>query len=148
MSKFSIGIDFGTLSARALLVDLGSGEEIALSEYKYPHSVMDTSLYDGTKLSGDWALQHPQDYIDALKITVREAVGKAGVSVGDIIGVGVDFTSCTVIPVDEAWRPLCFNERYINEPHAYAKLWKHHAAQPEADRINEIAMKNGYEALL
>ena len=149
MSKFTIGIDFGTMSARALVVEVESGNELAVAEYNYPHAVMDTFFYDEeTKLPEGWALQHPQDYVDALRTTVPETIKKSGVSVENIIGVGVDFTSCTMMPVDEHFIPLCFDEKYKNEPHAYVKLWKHHAAQFEADKISKTAKENGYNTLL
>ena len=66
MASYSIGIDFGTLSGRALLIDVETGEELASSVYEYPHGVMDRELPCGKKLPQDWALQHPQDYLDVL----------------------------------------------------------------------------------
>lgn len=141
MAKYSIGLDFGTLSGRALLVNVETGEELASAVYEYPHGVMDTAIPCGKKLKADWALQHPQDYLDVVKITVPAVLERSGVSAEDVIGVGVDFTACTVLPVLEDGTPLCFLEEYKEEPHAYVKLWKHHAAQDLADKMNEVAIE-------
>lgn len=143
MAKYSIGLDFGTLSGRALLVNVETGEELASAVYEYPHAVMDTALPCGKKLKADWALQHPQDYLDVVKITVPQVLKQSGVAAEDVIGVGVDFTACTVLPVLEDGTPLCFLDAYKDEPHAYVKLWKHHAAQDLADKMNEVAVERG-----
>ncbi len=143
MSKYSIGIDYGTLSARAVLATVDGGKEIAGAEFVYPHAVMDKTLPDGTALENNSAFQHPQDYLDALKHTVSTVLRESGVCVDDIVGIGVDFTSCTVLPVDEKGTPLCFYDEFKSEPHAYAKLWKHHSAQTEADEITEKAIEFG-----
>ena len=141
MAKYAIGVDFGTLSCRALLVDVKTGEELATSVLDYPHSVMDEALPSGKKLGADWALQDPQDYLDVLKATIPDVIKKSGVSADDIIGLGVDFTACTVMPVKKDGTPLCFIDKFKDEPHAYVKLWKHHAAQAQATKLNEIAEK-------
>lgn len=147
MTKYSIGVDFGTLSGRALLVDIESGIEIESCALDYPHAVMDEMLPDGTRLGADWALQHPKDYLDVLTKTIAGVIRKSGVSAEDIIGVGVDFTACTMLPVQGDGTPLCFADRFINNPHAYVKLWKHHAAQDKANRLNSIAEDMGEEWL-
>lgn len=139
MAKYTVGIDFGTLSARALVAEVETGCEMGWAAFDYPHGVMDESLPDGTKLLPDWALQHPDDYLAALKNVVSEAVRNSGVDKNDIIAIGVDFTASTFLPLDENMRPLC--EKYPSEPHAYAKLWKHHGAQAQADRMTEIVRK-------
>lgn len=139
MSKYAIGLDYGTLSGRALLVDVSDGREVATSVFEYPHAVMDECLPSGKKLGMDWALQHPQDYIDVLGNTIPAVIKQSGVDPADIIGVGIDFTTCTVLPVLADSTPLCFLPEYNDNPHAYVKLWKHHAAQPYANRLNEIA---------
>ena len=143
MAKYAVGIDFGTLSARALVVEMGTGRELASSVMDYPHAVMDERLPDGTRLGHDWALQHPQDYLDCLAKTIPEAVAESGINAADIIGVGIDFTACTLLPCLADGTPLCFLPAYRNNPHAYIKLWKHHAAQGQADRLNEIAEARG-----
>lgn len=99
MAKYAIGVDFGTLSGRALLVDVKTGDELATSVLDYPHSVMDEKLPSGKKLGADWALQDPRDYLDVLTTTIPDVIEKSGVSVDDIIGIGLDFTACTVMPV-------------------------------------------------
>lgn len=139
MSKYVIGVDYGTLSGRAVIADAKTGEEKASAVYEYPHAVMDETLPDGTKLGTDWALQHPQDYLDVLTHTIPEVLEKSGISADDVIGVGTDFTACTLIPVKADGTPLCFLPEYEHEPHAYVKLWKHHAAQDKANKLNEIA---------
>lgn len=144
MPKYSLGIDFGTLSERTILVDAADGREIATSVYDYPNGVIDDRLPEtNEKLPPDWALQDPADYLRALEITVPAVLKEAGVSAEDVIGIGVDFTACTVIPIDKAGQPLCFDPRWRKNPHSWVKLWKHHAAQPEATRINELAREMG-----
>lgn len=137
--KYTLGIDFGTLSGRCIVVNVETGEEMAVSVYEYPHGVMDKHLPGGRLLGVDWQLQHPQDYIDVIKNTVPDAVNRAGIKAEDIIGIGTDFTACTMLPVDEEGIPLCLKEKFASEPNAYVKLWKHHAAQKYADRLNETA---------
>lgn len=143
MAKYSIGVDYGSLSGRAVLVNVETGEELGTSILNYPHEVMETSLPDGTKLGVDFALQHPQDYLDVLAYTIPNVLKETGVSAQDVIGVGIDFTACTVLPVKADGTPLCFMDEYKSEPHAYVKLWKHHAAQDKANQLNEIAAKMG-----
>lgn len=147
MPKYSIGVDFGTLSGRALLVNVETGEELATAVYEYPHAVMDENLPSGKKLAHDWALQHPQDYLDVFANTIPAVLKEAGVNSEDVIGVGIDFTACTVLPVKEDGTPLCFLEQYKDEPHAYVKLWKHHAAQDKANQLNDIAEKTNQKWL-
>ena len=143
MGKYAIGIDFGSLSARALVAEVGSGRELGSSTLDYAHGVMDRALPDGARLGSDWALQHPQDYLDCLAHVIPSAMGLAGIGPEDVVGVGLDFTACTMLPVDESGTPLCFLPAYAHNPHAYVKLWKHHAAQPQADRLNQIALERG-----
>ena len=147
MSKYVIGIDFGTLSARALVAEIGTGKELASATMNYPHAVMDEQLPCGKKLAPDWALQHPQDYLDCMAYVIPEAMKNSGIKKEDVIGVGIDFTACTLIAVDAEGTPLCFHDDLKSNPHAYIKLWKHHAAQDEANKLNEIAAQRG-EAFL
>jgi L-ribulokinase len=139
MAKYAIGVDYGTLSGRALLIDVKTGEEKATAVLDYPHAVMDEYLPSGKKLGSDWALQHPQDYIDVLTTTIPSVINDSGVNPKDIIGIGIDFTACTVMPTKADGTPLCFLDKYKDEPHAYVKLWKHHAAQAQATKLNKIA---------
>ena len=143
-TKYTIGIDFGTESARSVLVDLANGQEIATSVYEYPDGVIDEKL-PGTdvRLDPDWALQNPADYVASVKATVPEILEESGVSAEDVIGIGIDFTACTMLPVKADGTPLCYLPRYRGNPHAWVKLWKHHAAQSEANRVNEVAEERG-----
>ena len=147
MKKYAIGIDFGTLSCRALLVSLvgeDAGAELACAVCDYPHGVMDKTLSaSGESLPADYALQDPEDYLYALSRVIPEVISKACVAKADVVSVGVDFTCSTLIPVYADGLPLCFDPRFANEKHAYVKLWKHHAAQSYADRITELATKRG-----
>lgn len=136
---YSIGVDFGTLSGRAVLVDVKTGEELSHAVFEYPHAVMDKALPSGKKLGPDWALQHPQDYLDTLAHTIPSVLSETGISPSEVIGVGIDFTACTVLPVTREGTPMCFLPQWSDEPHAYVKLWKHHAAQGHANRLNQIA---------
>ena len=139
MAKYSIGVDYGTLSGRALIVNNETGEELSSAVYEYPHSVMSECLPSGKKLGFDWALQHPQDYLDVLYNTIPAVLKESGVSKDDVVGIGLDFTACTILPAKKDGTPLCFLDEYKDEPHAYVKLWKHHAAQYLANKLNEIA---------
>jgi L-ribulokinase len=146
--KYTIGVDYGTQSGRAVLVDLSNGREVADHVTPYPHHVIDERLPgSGKKLEHDWALQHPADYIEVLRRSVPAVVRESGVDPADIIGIGIDFTACTMLPVDEKGEPLCLKPELQDDPHSWVKLWKHHAAQPEADAINRIAAERG-EAFL
>lgn len=143
MGCYVIGIDFGTLSARAVLVDTKNGAELACEEFQYPHAVIDQMLPDGTPVPRNAAFQHPKDYTDALTAVISGVLKSAAVPVGDVVGLGIDFTACTVLPLDAQGQPLCYYEKYRSEPHAYVKLWKHHSAQPEADKITDLARQRG-----
>jgi L-ribulokinase len=139
MDMYTIGLDYGTLSCRGIIAAVADGEQIASAQFVYPHGIMDTSLPCGKALPPGWALQHPQDYLGALHFILPELMRSSGLDPEQIIGVGVDFTSCTMLPVKADGTPLCFLPEYEGEPHAYAKLWKHHAAQSQADRITTLA---------
>jgi L-ribulokinase len=146
--KYTIGIDYGTQSGRAVLVDLSDGREVADHVTPYPHHVIDERLPgSGIKLEHDWALQHPGDYIEVLRRSVPAVLQESGIDPADVIGIGIDFTACTMLPVDAQGQPLSFDPALADNPHSWVKLWKHHAAQPEADKINAIAAERG-EAFL
>lgn len=142
MEKYSIGIDFGTVEARAMLVDC-RGNCIKDAAYPYPHGVMTEFLYDGTALPEGFALQHPADYIEALEHLLSEIAESRPQEANAVSGIGVDFTQCTMMPVDKTGTPLCFMEKFSHNPYAYAKLWKHHGAQRQAERMTGIARKRG-----
>lgn len=147
MNNYVVGIDFGTLSGRCVLVDVKSGEEKATAISEYKHKVMSEELEDGTPLSIDWALQDPQDYLDVLETTIREVMTQAKIRPDQIVGIGVDFTSCTMLPIMEDGTAVCKLDGFASEPNAYVKLWKHHAAQYEADKLNKIAAERGEKFL-
>jgi L-ribulokinase len=143
-SKYAIGIDYGTQSGRAVLVDLADGTEVADHVTPYPHGVIDETLPGtGRRLEPDWALQHPDDYIEVLRRSVPAVLEMSGVDPGDVIGIGIDFTACTMMPVDAQGTPLCLLPAFRDNPHSWVKLWKHHAAQDEANKINRIAEERG-----
>lgn len=142
--KYVIGVDFGSLSGRAVLIEAATGLEIATAMKEYTHAVIETVLPDGiTRLGPDWALQHPADWMEVFAETIPAVLRDSGIAASDVIGVGVDFTACTVLPTDRAGTPLCLKPEYASHPHAWPKLWKHHAAQDEADFINETAIGRG-----
>jgi L-ribulokinase len=135
-----VGVDFGTLSGRALVVRARDGAELGTAVHEYAHGVMDEVLAaTGEPLPPDWALQDPEDYLDVLRHAVPAAVANAGVDPALVTGIGTDFTACTVLPATADGTPLCQLPGLAGRPHAYPKLWKHHAAQPQADRINALA---------
>ncbi|MGI8899667.1 MAG: ribulokinase [Nocardioides sp.] len=143
-SAVVVGVDFGTLSGRAVVVRVADGAELGMATCHYPHGVLDRTLPDGrTALSPDWALQVPEDYREVLRVAVPAAVREAGVRPEDVIGIATDFTACTMVPTRADGTPLNEVPELAGDPHAYVKLWKHHAAQPHADRINELARERG-----
>jgi L-ribulokinase len=142
--KYAIGLDFGTESGRAVLVDVADGREVVSVVHPYGDGVIDQVL-PGTdvELPPDFALQNPADYIEVLRVTIPATLKEAGVDPGDVIGLGTDFTACTMLPMDKAGTPLCQKPQWRDNPYAWVKIWKHHAAQPEANRLNAIATERG-----
>jgi L-ribulokinase len=137
-------VDYGTLSGRAVVVRVEDGAELGSAVHPYEHAVMDrTFVPTGRALPPDWALQVPRDYVDVLKVAVPAALERAGADPADVIGIATDFTACTVLPATADGTPLCELEQFADRPHAYVKLWKHHAAQTHADRINALAEERG-----
>jgi L-ribulokinase len=131
---YVVGVDFGTLSARALVVRVSDGAELGTAVHDYAHGVIDRQLA-GCDLPPDWALQDPQDYIEALGEAVPAAIRDSGVDPAQVIGIATDFTASTCMPTTKTGTHLCQFPGLGTRPHAYPKLWKHHAAQPHADRI-------------
>jgi len=147
-SKYAIGVDFGTESGRTVLVDVSTGRELASSMHVYANGVIDETLPGTTiALEPDWALQDPNDYLEVFKTTIPAVLAESGVNPNDVIGIGIDFTSCTMLPTTANGTPLCFLPQWRTHPHAWVKLWKHHAAQPEANQLNQIARELGYTFL-
>jgi L-ribulokinase len=143
---FAIGVDFGTESGRAVVVDIATGRELGTAIYAYANGVIDEHLPapdDDVRLGPDWALQDPRDYVRTFQHAVPRALADAGVDAADVVGIGIDFTACTMLPTTGDGTPLCEIPELRREPHAWVKLWKHHAAQPEADRINQTAERRG-----
>ncbi|MEU9576533.1 MULTISPECIES: ribulokinase [Streptomyces] len=141
--RYTVGVDFGTLSGRAVVVRVRDGEELASAVHEYRHGVIEDRLPGtGAVLPPDWALQHPEDWREVLREAVPAAVAAAGVDPGAVIGIATDFTACTVLPALADGTPLAETD-LAGRPHAWPKLWKHHAAQPQADRINALAHERG-----
>lgn len=143
--KFVVGIDFGTESGRVVVVRARNGEIVASIVVGYPDGVIDERLPGGPKLEPDWALQNPHDYLLVVEKGVPKALKAAGLKAENVIGIGTDFTASSPLPTKSDGTPLCFLPRLCKQPHAWAKLWKHHAAQPEANRINEIGRERKEE---
>ncbi len=141
---YAIGVDFGTESGRAVVLDLNSGKDLATSVVRYPSAVIDETLPStGEQLPDDWALQDPDDWVTVIEQALPDVIAKADIPADAVVGLGVDFTSCTVLPVTGEGIPLSKIEHWRGRRHAWPKLWKHHAAQPVADRLNEVALERG-----
>ncbi|MBL9186706.1 MAG: ribulokinase [Opitutaceae bacterium] len=145
--KAALGLDFGTESVRAVLVDL-RGRELASVAARYPHGQIVDAL-PGSKrpLPPHYALQHPLDWPGAAARAVRAALRQAGLGAAEVVGIGVDFTSCTMLPTTRDGTPLCLLDEFAAEPLAWPKLWKHHGAQRQTDRINAVARRRGEKFL-
>src|SRR4051794_4282267 len=143
--RYVVGVDYGTLSGRALVVRVSDGAELGSAVHEYAHAVVTDRLpvEGGASLPPEWALQVPQDYRDVLRRAVPQAVAAAGIDPSDVVGIATDFTACTVLPTTAEGVPLCELPEWSGRPHAWVKLWRHHAAQAQADRINTIAADRG-----
>jgi len=144
--SYAVGLDFGTESGRAVLVDLATGAELATAIHEYANGVIDRHLPapdEDVVLEPDWALQDPDDYVATIRATVPRLLADTGVDPADVVGLGIDFTACTMLPTTADGTPLCVLPELRAEPHAWVKLWKHHAAQGQADRINAVARATG-----
>jgi L-ribulokinase len=139
-----IGIDYGTLSGRAVVVAVADGAELGSAVHEYAHGVIERELpASGARLPPQWALQDPDDYIDVLREAVPAAVAAAGVAPEQVVGIATDFTASTPLPVLADGTALCKLDDLRERPHAYPKLWKHHAAGGQAERINAVARERG-----
>lgn len=146
--KYAIGVDYGTESGRAVLVSLDNGKEIADHITLYKHGVIDEKLPESDiELGYEWALQHPQDYLEVLQKSIPAILEESGVHPDNIVGLGIDFTACTMLPLDKTGEPLSNNPSLKDNPHSWVKLWKHHAAQDEANKLNAIAEQRGEDFL-
>lgn len=147
--SYVIGLDYGTLSGRALLVRLADGVTVASAVWEYADGVMDELFpYGDTQgkkvpLPQDWALQNPADYLTVLTGTIPKVLADAGVQPEQVAGIGIDFTASSPMPTTKDGTPLCFLPEFQHTPHAYVKLWKHHAAATYADRMGAVAAERG-----
>jgi L-ribulokinase len=146
--KYSLGLDFGTESVRAVLVRVDNGVIVATAVSEYADGVIDKFL-PGTniKLPPNWALQNPKDWLEGLEKVIFDVIAESGITPEDLIGIGVDFTACTILPTTKDGTPLCFLDEYQTKPHAWVKLWKHHGAQDQANRINKIGSSQNWDLL-
>ena len=149
MPRYALGLDFGTESARALLVNMDTGEEAAEEVCQFAHGVITDKLPipGGVKLGHDWALQDPADYLTAIEKTVPASIKSAGARPEEVVGIGVDFTACTLAPCRSDGAALATLDEYRDNPHAWVKLWKHHGAAQEAEEVTSLAKRRG-EAFL
>lgn len=138
--QLALGLDFGTAAVRAILLDADSGQELASSAALYPSGVLSRALPNGRPLPPDWALQDPADWLASLELAVCEVVRKAGVDRRRVRAIGIDATSCTLLPVRATGVPLCQVDEWADEPHAWPKLWKHHAAHAQATELTDHAV--------
>ncbi len=147
--SYVIGVDYGTLSGRAVVVRVSDGKEVGSAVHHYTHAVVTDAIpgVSHVKLPADWALQVPNDYRDVLRVAVPAAVRDAGIDAAAVVGIGTDFTACTMVPVTADGIPLNELPQFADRPHAFVKLWRHHAAQPQADRINRLAEERGEDWL-
>ena len=146
---YTIGVDFGTESGRAVLVDVETGREVATAVHTYSNGVIDHTLpHNDQPLPHDWALQDPLDYVAVFQNAIPAVLAESGVDPAEVVGVAVDFTACTMLPTKADGTPLCTLDEFRDEPHSWVKLWKHHAAQPQADQINETARQMGEDWLI
>ncbi|WP_145477253.1 ribulokinase [Staphylococcus warneri] len=142
--SYSIGIDYGTASGRVILVNTSDGKIVSSYEETYQHGTIAEEL-GGETLPHNYFLQHAGDYHHVLENGVKHVLEESQINKDEVVGIGVDFTSCTVVFLDENFRPLHMNEDLSHHPHAYVKLWKHHGAQDEATQMveaNEKANQN------
>ena len=140
--RYTIGIDFGTLSARAVLLDVETGKAFPKDcMYVYPHAIL--TEIGGHALPDNYALEHPADYIEGIEYVIKGVISNNGIDGSDVEGICIDSTDSTLIPVDENCVPLCFDPRFENEPHAYIKMWKHHGAEKYMDKVKGEADRLG-----
>ncbi|MEB7690513.1 ribulokinase [Staphylococcus equorum] len=137
---YSIGIDFGTGSGRAFLINTENGEIVEQFIKTYTHGTIEGEL-DGQKLPQSYALQNANDYMEVIEEGIPAILAKTQIAPNEIVGIGIDFTSSTVVFVDENMEPTHNKEGFKDNPHAYVKLWKHHGGQDEADVLFKTALE-------
>ncbi|MCO8122021.1 ribulokinase [Stieleria sp. TO1_6] len=135
----SLGLDFGTESVRAILVD-AAGNQLGLATSDYTSGQITQSLPGSSeRLPARFALQDPADWIESAAVATRAALDQAGIEAKAVVGIGVDFTSCTMLPTTAAGVPLCQLDSFRDTPLAWPKLWKHHGALEQTERMNAVA---------
>lgn len=139
-AKYTIGLDYGTNSVRALIVNVANGDEIAAAVWTYAHGTQGVLLTRDPNL----ARQHPADYVEGAAITIKQALAAAkkavkGFSPDQVVGIGVDTTGSTPLPVDANGQPLAFSKKFAKNDAAMAWLWKDHTGVAEAAEITELA---------
>lgn len=143
MSKYVFGFDFGTLSCRGVAINLDDGRVVATAEKKYAHGVISRKMYHkNISLKPGWYLQDPEDWIDCISSVSNYMLQQSGIYPEEVVAIGTDFTSCTLLPVTEDGTPLCLLSRFRDIPNAWPKLWKHHGAQKYAEEIEKYAKEN------
>ena len=141
-TQYTIGLDYGTNSVRALIVNVANGDEIASAVWNYPHGTAGVILSRDPNL----ARQHPADYVKGAEVTIKKALAEAkknvrGFKPEQVVGIGVDTTGSTPLPVNAKGQPLAFDKRFAKNPAAMAWLWKDHTGVAEAAEITELAKK-------
>ena len=149
MSKYAIGLDFGTNSCRSLIVDISNGNELSTHVFNYPSGESGVIL---DSHDPNLARQNPADYLQGIEVTIKEAITKAkasdkNFSSDNIIGIGVDTTGSSPMPVDTEGTPLCFLDKFKNNSSAMVWLWKDHTSHTEANQITQLASKEHPEYL-
>jgi len=141
MEKYVIGVDFGTLSGRAILVKVADGRSVTEEAMNYPHGVIEGRLPDGTPLPAGFALADVRDYVTVLEHDIKAVMERSGVPKEAVIGIGLDVTSSTFVPTDATGTPLYLLPGFGQNPHAWMKMWKHHGAQKQADRLTRLMVE-------
>ncbi len=142
--KFVLGLDFGTQSARAILLGIADGTTVASAESYYQKDVAGRfPAIAGERAYIDplWALQDPRDYIQAMQEVVAAVLRSARILPEQVCGIGIDCTASSVLPVKTDGTPLCVLPEFRNDPHSWLKLWKHHSAIAQAQAINSAAIE-------
>jgi L-ribulokinase len=141
-AQYTIGLDYGTNSVRALIANVANGAEVATAVWTYAHGTQGVILGRDPNL----ARQHPADYVAGAEFSIKQALATAKRSIkafkpSQVIGVGVDTTGSTPLPVDASGQPLAFRKAFAKNPAAMAWLWKDHTGVAEAAEITALARK-------
>lgn len=139
--SYSIGIDYGTASGRVFLINTTNGQVVSKFVKPYTHGVIEGEL-NGLKIPHTYALQNSNDYLEIMEEGISYIVRESKIDPVNIVGIGIDFTSSTIIFTDENLNPVHNLKQFKNNPHAYVKLWKHHGAYKEAEKLYQTAIEN------